>query len=230
MDRDPNNPDELVDIFLINHTAPVGDLFGSPMQVYSGIYGFVIMSLELSVSCAQNFQDPDCSECAPGFTCQPIDDCLEVNCSGNGQCVDGVDSFNCSCDPGFTGELCQTNIDDCVGVDCSGNGWCVDGIGNFTCNCSAGYTGTECEVNIDECVGVNCSGNGWCVDGIGNVTCNCSAGYTGTECEVNIDDCVRVDCSENGECLDGANSFTCECNPGYTGQFCENTEGILLWL
>ena len=35
----------------------------------------------------------------------------------NGQCdnQEGTLNFSCTCDPGFTGELCQTNIDDCVG-------------------------------------------------------------------------------------------------------------------
>ena len=104
-----------------------------------------------SVSCAQNFQGSDCTQCVPSFTgpdCLQVDDCfnLGVNCSGNGQCVDGVDSFNCSCDPGFTGELCQTNINECVGVDCSGNGECLDGVNSFTCECNPGYTGQYCEI------------------------------------------------------------------------------------
>ncbi len=30
-----------------------------------------------------------------------------MNCSGNGVCVDGVNSFNCQCVSGFTGELCS---------------------------------------------------------------------------------------------------------------------------
>ena len=60
--------------------------------------------------------------------------------------MDGVNSFNCSCDPGFTGELCQTNIDDCVGGRCSGNGECLDGVNTFTCECSPGYTGSHCDI------------------------------------------------------------------------------------
>ena len=55
----------------------------------------------------------------------------------HGDCVDGVNLFHYTCDPGFTGELCQTNIDDCVGVTCSGNGVCVDGVNSFTCQCIA---------------------------------------------------------------------------------------------
>ena len=49
-----------------------------------------------------------------------IDDCLSSPCDSTSQC--GVDNFICSCEPGYTGQLCQTNIDDCKGDDCSGNG------------------------------------------------------------------------------------------------------------
>ena len=54
-----------------------------------------------------------------------IDDCAGVSCYSSGKCVDGVNSFICMCNPGFTGKLCQINIDDCVGVNCSGSGECV---------------------------------------------------------------------------------------------------------
>ena len=60
--------------------------------------------------------------------------------------MDGVNGFNCSCDPGFTGELCKTIIDDCVGIGCSGNGECLDGVHSFTCECSPGYTGPLCDI------------------------------------------------------------------------------------
>ena len=31
---------------------------------------------------------------------------LETSCRGNGRCIDGVSSFSCECDSGYTGELC----------------------------------------------------------------------------------------------------------------------------
>ena len=37
-----------------------------------------------------------------------IDDCSRAPCQNAGTCVDGVDSFNCICVAGFTGEICQT--------------------------------------------------------------------------------------------------------------------------
>ena len=56
--------------------------------------------------------------CEIGFTgdfCQHnIDNCSNVSCSNNGDCVDGVDGFTCDCEPGFAGELCEVNINDCA--------------------------------------------------------------------------------------------------------------------
>ena len=102
-DADPPHakPDELVDILSIDHNELVGQ--ESTTRVHSGMYEFVSMKLVITVTCMKNFQGSNCSQCVPGFTgmeCQVnIDDCVGVNCSGNGWCVDGVESFNCSCDP-----------------------------------------------------------------------------------------------------------------------------------
>ena len=48
-----------------------------------------------------------------------------------------MNSFECLCEPGYTGELCE-DIDDCEGEDCSGNGRCEDGVNSFTCMCDPG--------------------------------------------------------------------------------------------
>ena len=55
-------------------------------------------------------------ECDPGFTgvdCGVnIDDCVGESCNGNGQCVDGIDSFSCNCNVSFTGPLCEIRASD----------------------------------------------------------------------------------------------------------------------
>ena len=137
-----NKPDELVDIVVINHNEPVR----LQSQRLSTTGTFVSINVNITVLCAQNFEGSDCTQCVPGFTgpnCDEVDDCVGVSC-GNGQCVDGINSSSCTCDPDFTGEFCTTNIDDCEGVDCSGNGLCVDGVNNFTCACMTGYSGLLC--------------------------------------------------------------------------------------
>jgi hypothetical protein len=52
-----------------------------------------------SCLCARGFRGEHCEE--------DIDNCQSVDCSGNGICIDGVDSFQCSCFDGFSGLLCQ---------------------------------------------------------------------------------------------------------------------------
>ena len=54
-----------------------------------------------------------------------IDDCVGEMCSGNGHCVDDINSFTCVCNDGFTGQQCEININECEGVTCSGHGQLV---------------------------------------------------------------------------------------------------------
>ena len=140
------NDPELIDIVLINHRSAIGQ--ASRKQNYTGVYGFVTMDLSVTALCAPNFEGTYCMQCVAGFTgpnCDiEVDNCVGVKCSGNGECVDGIETFSCTCDPGFTGEFCQTNVDDCVGVNCSGNGECFDGVNGFTCECISGYGGPLC--------------------------------------------------------------------------------------
>ena len=151
-DHDPDiktNDPELIDIVLINHRSAVGQ--ASRKQSITGVHGFITMDLSITALCAPNFVGADCTQCVTGFTGPNCDteidnsECVGVNCSGNGECsMDAMGNFHCTCDLGFTGELCQTNIDDCVGVNCSGNGECFDGVNDFMCECISGYGGPLC--------------------------------------------------------------------------------------
>ena len=104
-----NEPDELVDIVVINHNELVRQ-----SQRLSTTETFVSINVNITVLCAQNFGGSDCTQCILGFTgpnCDVnIDDCVGVNCSGNGQCVDGVNSFTCDCMTGYGGTLCSEGI------------------------------------------------------------------------------------------------------------------------
>ena len=157
------------------------------------------------------------------------DECLlmETVCSDHGNCFHGIATFTCSCDPGYTGQRCETNIDDCVNVNCSGHGNCTDRVNGFDCDCFPGFTDAICQTDIDECDGINCSGNSRCVDMVNMFLCDCEPGYTGADCETNIDDCVNRNCSGNGVCVDGVNSFSCNCMSGFTGEMCNTTSGII---
>ena len=44
------------------------------------------------------------------FSPPDIDDCVNNNCSSGGSCIDGINNFTCKCNPGFTGDRCQTGV------------------------------------------------------------------------------------------------------------------------
>ena len=41
--------------------------------------------------------------------CLDINDCEKVTCQNGGTCVDGVDSYSCSCVKGYEGTHCETS-------------------------------------------------------------------------------------------------------------------------
>ena len=39
-----------------------------------------------------------------------IDECLSNPCYNNATCNDGIDSYTCSCNTGYTGSLCENSL------------------------------------------------------------------------------------------------------------------------
>ena len=37
-----------------------------------------------------------------------MDECVNHTCANGASCVDGVNNYSCNCQPGFTGDRCQT--------------------------------------------------------------------------------------------------------------------------
>ena len=78
-----NEPDELVDIVVINHNESVR----LQSQRESSTGSIVVINVNITVLCVQNFGGSDCTQCIPGFigpNCDVnIDDCVGVNCSDN---------------------------------------------------------------------------------------------------------------------------------------------------
>ena len=169
-------------------------------------------------------------------------------CSGHGTCPSGP-SGSCSCNPGFSGEICNQCggngsygvYPDCkyclASTTCNGHGTC-DQTGS--CDCDPGFTGTKCNQcmtssdtygtypNCKYCLAsTTCNGHGTC-DQTGS--CDCNPGFTGTSC----DRCATSDtygaypnckyCQSMTTC--GGNGTCdstggCACSSGYAGPKCE---------
>ena len=41
------------------------------------------------------------------YSFQDIDDCVGVTCQNGGACVDGIDSYSCTCVQGYAGTHCE---------------------------------------------------------------------------------------------------------------------------
>eukprot|EP01043_Picozoa_sp_COSAG02_P017308 COSAG02_NODE_782_length_17259_cov_36.492599_10_plen_514_part_00 len=149
-----------------------------------------------------------------------VDDCAAVPCENQGQCIDGVDSFKCSCADGFTGLTCRVNVDECASRPCENGGVCTDGVAAYNCACMRGFSGLNCATDIDECASRPCQNNGICTDSVDGYSCECSTGFDGQTCEINIGDCTVDACGRQGTCVDGVNSFTCDCAAHYYGSLC----------
>ena len=125
---------------------------------YTGPVGRSSITTSFAIVCAEYWYGPYCNSWCAGENCQfdlPVpshDNCVGVVCGENRHCVDGVNTFTCICDGGFTGRNCNININDCEGVNCSGNGRCIDGVDSFQCECDSGYSGVLCEIaNTVQC-------------------------------------------------------------------------------
>lgn len=93
---------------------------------------------------------PDWScTCSAGFTgtgsksCTSIDDCTANACNGHGACSDGLESYACACETGFSGDRCEVDV--CTPNPCRNGGTCAR-TGKL-CSCPAGFSGTNCQVD-----------------------------------------------------------------------------------
>ncbi|XP_046739798.1 protein crumbs-like isoform X2 [Diprion similis] len=155
--------------------------------------------------------------------CPPCD---SNPCQNGGSCTeDSRGNYSCTCIPGFTGTLCdsQLGVSLCERNPCENDGTCYNvADGEYKCECSSGWTGKNCEININECASNPCKHGGTCIDSINNYTCRCDrTGYRGINCEINIDECLNNPCLNNGECFDNYGGYICQCPMGFEGQNCE---------
>ncbi|KAM9276323.1 stabilin-2 [Cariama cristata] len=176
--------------------------------------------------CCKGFFGPDCSPCPGGFS-KP--------CSGNGQCMDGLDgNGTCVCAEAFQGSHCQFCSDpgkygprcdrDCLCLygECdnriSSDGICLPG------SCRSGYTGKLCDKQIVACEPSLqlCHAHADCQLSDGAVSCVCKPGYEGDGMSCSkVDPCAALNpggCNINAECIQtGPGEQACVCQAGWTG-------------
>ena len=68
------------------------------------------------------------------------DPCFGIDCSGNGDCING----DCDCYPGYFGSACSES---CSTVTCLNGGRCDEVTGQ--CNCNGSYEGPDCSQRKD---------------------------------------------------------------------------------
>ncbi|CAH3045238.1 unnamed protein product [Porites evermanni] len=156
--------------------------------------------------------------------------CVYKPCLNNGKCFLGYTDkkFLCECQPGYTGELCETDLDKCKDKthQCDVNANCTNIPGSYNCTCRPGYTGNGsiCK-EIDECkdgsepahdchINANCTN----IPGSYNCTCRHDNQGRGSIC-YDIDECEKGshDCHINANCTNTPGSYNCTCRPGYPG-------------
>uniref|UniRef100_A0A8W8ML26 EGF-like domain-containing protein n=1 Tax=Magallana gigas TaxID=29159 RepID=A0A8W8ML26_MAGGI len=148
------------------------------------------------------------------------DECQNDPCLNGATCTNTSGSFNCTCDAGWTGIVCDEDINECLDNPCQNGGTCSNSDGSFTCTCAGGFTGALCNEDTDECQNDPCLNGATCTNTPGSFNCTCDAGWTGIVCDEDINECLDNPCQNGGTCSNSDGSFTCTCAGGFTGALC----------
>ncbi|XP_012942656.1 uncharacterized protein LOC101855048 [Aplysia californica] len=169
--------------------------------------------------CPEHYENEDIDKCTP------VKYCAGDPCKYNGTCMDKIGGFQCTCQDGFEGSVCQHNIDECASNPCKNGSSCKDQVNGYRCECAPGFQGVDCSDNINDCTGV-CAENTsiGCTDLVENFKCICKPGYMGQNCTEEIDECKSEPCLHGGQCTDQVNGYVCKCLDGWTGKQCETPD------
>ncbi|KAL5020522.1 hypothetical protein ScPMuIL_003414 [Solemya velum] len=168
-----------------------------------------------------------CTECdAAHFGDGCTSECTCI--SGNTQDCDHVTGA-CSCNQGWRGGVCETDIDECAtnDGDCPEHSVCVNKNGTHDCNCNAGFEKLEngtCVACDSTHYGQNCADACQCnmtrttdcsdVDG----SCVCMTGWSGDLCNDDVNECTATPtiCDDNNAvCSNNDGGYDCTCTQGW---------------
>ena len=119
---------------LVANSSVIPVSFRSFPKLDPGLYNINNVGFEL----CYRLEDADCTTL-----------CYRKPCLHGGRCTENGEKYSCSCEKGFTGTNCETDIDECVSAPCQNNGSCVDQAGKYICHCDLGYAGIRCEIPMD---------------------------------------------------------------------------------
>ena len=148
---------------------------------------------------AESFTGDIHCECCVGYKgkyCEELDACSVDPCK-RGNCSDVIaghdEVFNCTCEAGFAGQLCDIDINECdlpenQGV-CKNGALCTDAQNSYVCLCQPGFHGKQCEFLSNLCDSIRpCKNNANC-SRVGarkeSYVCHCAAGFYGRNCTLN---------------------------------------------
>ncbi|KAL0974270.1 hypothetical protein UPYG_G00218000 [Umbra pygmaea] len=129
--------------------------------------------------------------------------------------------YACSCRPGYTGALCETDINECMPSPCHNGGTCHNLVGGFSCTCPEGFTGMACERDVNECLSNPCKNGALCQNYPGGFNCLCKSGFAGKTCDSIINHCECNPCFNGGSCQNRVDGYHCHCPFGVFGKHCE---------
>ncbi|KAL8625727.1 hypothetical protein ACOMHN_044002 [Nucella lapillus] len=164
-----------------------------------------------------------CNDRYKGHDCEISKTCQDNPCQNQGRCntlmAGTVETFYCSCAPGYTGDLCEvmvttpsTTTTTTTTTPSTTTTTTTTSTTTAAVNCPQNYYGEDCSMYcypVDDCTGhYDCDyRNGLKV---------CLSGWQGEYCNITTSPDPSCQCQNGGQCF----KDTCCCAPGFTGYLC----------
>ena len=112
----------------------------------------VVSGAQTLCTCATGWAGLACDTCYPGYHSAAADggtacvldtQCEADTCLMHGSCQADGGTVTCTCDPGYSGNNCETGTDNCTNNAC-GSGQCVDQPQGYACLCTNNTWGMSC--------------------------------------------------------------------------------------